>query len=67
MSKDSRKGTALKLLRSSVLPARLQGGSEDACKIFFPDQLPDKFILQASDILVVMGNKDDILDFIKGK
>jgi len=42
-------------------------GSEDACRIFLPRQLTDKFILHASDILVVMGNKDDILDFMKGK
>ena len=42
-------------------------GSEDTCRILIPRQLTDKFTLQASDILVVMGNKDDILDFIKGK
>jgi len=42
-------------------------GSEDACRIFLTRQLTDKFILHASDILVVMGNKDDILDFMKGK
>jgi Trk K+ transport system NAD-binding subunit len=45
----------------------LQNGNEETCKILYPRQLPEKFVLQATDILVIMGNKDDILDFIQGK
>ena len=41
------------------------GENGDTCKIYFPRHLPDKFLLQSSDTLIVMGNKDDILDFIK--
>jgi trk system potassium uptake protein TrkA len=45
----------------------LQNGNEETCKIFYPRQLPEKFVLQATDVLIIMGNKRDILDFIKGK
>jgi trk system potassium uptake protein TrkA len=43
------------------------GENSETCKIYYPRQLPDKFLLQSSDTLIVMGNKDDILDFIEEK
>jgi len=57
----------LEIIAVKRATVKAPGGNEDTCKIFFPRQLTDKFTLQASDILVVMGNKDDIMDFIKEK
>ncbi|MBN1416424.1 MAG: TrkA family potassium uptake protein [Bacteroidales bacterium] len=42
-------------------------GNDETCRIYFPRQLPDNFKLKPSDTLIVMGNKDDILDFMRGK
>ncbi|MBN2275529.1 MAG: TrkA family potassium uptake protein [Bacteroidales bacterium] len=44
-----------------------QAGNGESAKVLFPGKLPEKFILQSSDTLVVMGNKDDVTDFMKGR
>jgi trk system potassium uptake protein TrkA len=46
-------------------PTKVQGPNDDICKIIFSNQIPDNFLLQYSDTLIVMGNKDDILDFME--
>lgn len=48
-------------------PTKGQGPNDDICKIISARRLPDNFLLQYSDLLVVMGNKDDIQDFMKEK
>lgn len=41
-------------------------GNEETCKVYTNTQLTGTFIFETTDNLVVMGNKDDILDFING-
>jgi Trk K+ transport system NAD-binding subunit len=42
-------------------------GNGDTCKVISARQLNDKFVFESTDTLIVMGNKDDILDFMKEK
>jgi trk system potassium uptake protein TrkA len=43
------------------------GGNGDSCEVLTSGKLNDKIMFESTDTLIVLGNKDDILDFVHDK